>query len=368
MNPLRILLVSARPAALQALLRGPDRDIVVAGSAQAAGERVGEAGWGLVLIEEDAPQCDGPALIRDLRAHDPAAACVLLAASGAPEHLLEAWRSGADDCLAPPLDERLLACRLERLIASIVGRQRVEERCSELAEALRTSELFAAVLGHDLRNPLAAIATGAELLLRNQDPAAVLRTAQRMRASTQRMAGMVERLLDVARLRADPARANFERIDLGVLAQRIADEFTRPEHAGRVQVQRTGALDMDADPGALGQALSNLVGNALKHGAAGCPVTLALDGGDADILQVTVHNPGCVVAAVGERATEAFVRREGSQGVGLGLYIVNQMVALHGGRLSLDSSADGGTTATVVLPRWRERCVSESSDTSLGAG
>ena len=82
----------------------------------------------------------------------------------------------------------------------------------------------------------------------------------------------------------------------------------------------------------------------------------------------SVRNPGHVADAVAARVAEAFVRREGSQGVGLGLYIVNQVVALHGGRLSLESAAGAGTTATLVLPRRREAGVSESSDKALGTG
>ena len=367
MKPLRILLVSSRPTALRALLEQAGREIVCASTADEALARLEAGADALVLIEEDAGALDGPAVLRQLREQVQAADTmyVPLAASADPEHLLEAWGGGADDCLAPPFDPRLLAIRIDRLGEALLHRLRLRERSAELETALRNSELLAAVLGHDLRNPLAAIATGAELLRRSQDPAIVERTAQRMHASAQRMAAMVERLLDVTRQRAGPA---FARIDLGVLARRIADEFVRPEHAGRVRVQLAGALDMEADASALGQVLSNLVGNALKHGDAGTAVTLTVDGGDADRLRITVHNEGSVEVALAERLTEPFVRRAGSKGVGLGLYIVNQMVALHGGQLTLESSAAEGTTATVVLPRRREVAVSESSDSGFGRG
>ena len=110
------------------------------------------------------------------------------------------------------------------------------------------------------------------------------------------------------------------------------------------------------------------MGNALKHGEAGGRVTLGVDGSAADTLSITVHNPGCIAGGVVERVTEAFVRREGSQGLGLGLHIVTQIAALHGGRLGLQSAEGAGTTATLVLPRRREAGVSESSDKGLGAG
>ena len=367
MIPQRILLVSAAPQPLADLLAGVGRDFVLAASPDAALASLAAAPCALALIEEGGA-VDGPALIRSLRACEPAPACVLLMHADDASRQLDAWQAGADDCLVAPIDLRLLACRIDRLLATLAARLRLEERYAELDEALRNAELLGAVLGHDLRNPLAAIATGAELLLRNPDADVVRRTAERMRTSAQRMAGMIERLLEVVRSRAEPGRTRFERIDLGALARRIADEFVRPEHVGRVDLRLAGALDIDADAGALGQALSNLVGNALKHGEAGGRVTLGVDGSAADTLSITVHNPGCIAGGVVERVTEAFVRREGSQGLGLGLHIVTQIAALHGGRLGLQSAAGAGTTATLVLPRRREAGVSESSDKALGTG
>jgi len=369
MTPQRILLVSAHPQPLADLLAGAAREFVHAASTDAALAGHAAAPCALALIEEGGA-IDGPALLRSLRASEPAPLCVLLlpAGAGAVARELEAWHAGVDDCLRAPIDPRLLACRIDRLLDACTARRRLEARCAELEEALRNAELLGAVLGHDLRNPLAAIATGAELLLRNPDADGVRRTAERMRTSAQRMAGMIERLLEVARSRAEPGRTRFECIDLGALARRIADEFVRPEHVGRVDLRLAGALDIDADAGALGQALSNLVGNALKHGEAGGRVTLGVDGSAADTLSITVHNPGCIAGGVVERVTEAFVRREGSQGLGLGLHIVTQIAALHGGRLGLHSAAGAGTTATLVLPRRREAGVSESSDKGLGAG
>jgi two-component system, sensor histidine kinase and response regulator len=367
MTPQRILLVSAHPQPLADLLAGAAREFVHAASTDAALAGHAAAPCALALIEEGGA-IDGPALLRSLRACEPAPLCVLLLPAGAVARELEAWHAGADDCLLAPIDPRLLACRIDRLLDACTARRRLEARCAELEEALRNAELLGAVLGHDLRNPLAAIATGAELLLRGPDAEGVRRTAERMRTSAQRMAGMIERLLELARMRAEAGRTRFERVDLGALAQRIADEFVRPEHAGRVELRRSGALDVDADAGALGQALSNLVGNALKHGEAGCRVVLEVDGSATDTLRIMVRNPGHVADAVAARVAEAFVRREGSQGVGLGLYIVNQVVALHGGRLSLESAAGAGTTATLVLPRRREAGVSESSDKALGTG
>ena len=320
MIPQRILLVSAAPQPLADLLAGVGRDFVLAASPDAALASLAAAPCALALIEEGGA-VDGPALIRSLRACEPAPACVLLMHADDASRQLDAWQAGADDFLVAPIDLRLLACRIDRLLATLAARLRLEERYAELDEALRNAELLGAVLGHDLRNPLAAIATGAELLLRTPDAELVRRTAERMRTSAQRMAGML-----------------------------------------------AGALDIDADAGALGQALSNLVGNALKHGEAGGRVTLGVDGSAADTLSITVHNPGCIAGGVVERVTEAFVRREGSQGLGLGLHIVTQIAALHGGRLGLQSAAGAGTTATLVLPRRREAGVSESSDKALGTG
>jgi len=353
MSAVRILVVDptgAQSAQFRACLAQPGRDVEIVASAAVALERLCDEDFAFVLADAGSPDMDCVEFAGRLRQQPETAdlPLVLLApATWDGRRTVQAYRSGATEVLHQPADPDILACKADVLIALHHERRRLDE----LAQALRMNEIFAAVLSHDLRNPLTAVATGAELLLRNQEPQLVKQTAERIRASGQRMASMVERLLDVARLRAGTLKTRFERVDIGVIARHIVDEFSRPERAGQITLQTRGAVDLVGDAGALGQVLSNLMGNALKHGERDHEVIVDIDGTAHDMVCVAVRNAGCMQAGLGKRAFRPFVRGSTGQGVGLGLYIVSQLVALHGGRVELHSTAETGTVVSVTLPR-----------------
>ena len=138
----------------------------------------------------------------------------------------------------------------------------------ERTETLRLNEMFTAVLGHDLRNPLSAILTGAQLLERRSDDEAVRETAGRMLSSGKRMSRMIEDMLDLARARlAGGIPLQARAVDLGALvAPRRAGAPGRVPGAqhrrGAARATCTGEWDADR----LAQVASNLIGNALQHG------------------------------------------------------------------------------------------------------
>ena len=357
-------------AALQAQLARCGREIVAVACVADALAMLQKHDFAFVLADVHLTGRDEVGLAQHMQREPKAAAVplILLTASAPDAELtLRSYRSGAVDVLGKPVDALILEAKAKVFIELHQQRQRLAVRGDELAQALRMNEVFAAVLSHDLRNPLTAVATGAELLLRKQDPQLVVHTAERIRASGQRMATMVERLLDAARLRAGTLNPRIEDVDLGVIAHRIIDEFCLPEQAGRVVVRRTGALRMSGDTVALGQMLSNLIGNALEHGDKGCEVIVDINGTAADALWLEVRNRGCLPAGFGARLFEPYVRGSTGQGAGLGLYIVSQLAALHGGTVQLHSDAGLGTRITVDLPRHGAPALSESSDAGLGA-
>jgi len=358
-------------AALQAQLARCGREIVAVAGVADALAMLQKHDFAFVLADVHLTDMDGLGLAQHMQREPKAAAVPLIfltASAPDAELTLRSYRSWAVDVLSKPVDALILEAKAKVFIELHQQRQRLAVRGDELAQALRMNEIFAAVLSHDLRNPLTAVATGAELLLRKQDPELVVHTAERIRASGQRMATMVERLLDAARLRAGTLNPRIEDVDLGVIAHRIIDEFCLPEQAGRVVVVRTGALGMSGDTAALGQMLSNLIGNALEHGDKGCEVIVDINGTAAEAICLTVRNRGCLPAGFGARLFEPYVRGSTGHGAGLGLYIVSQLAALHGGTVQLHSDADLGTRITVDLPRHGALASSESSDAGLGAG
>jgi signal transduction histidine kinase len=222
-------------------------------------------------------------------------------------------------------------------------------RASEAAllDERATAELreqFIAVLGHDLRNPLASIA-GAERLLRKE------KVSERgvtvlglMRQSVARMSGLIDNVLDFARGRLGGGLTLTRRadVDLALMLEQVIDEL-RLAWPGRVIETTFDIAGMaNCDPGRIGQLLSNLAGNALSHGAAGRPVRIEART-DGDVLVMAVRNEGAPIPdEVLARLFQPFFRASDNtrvEGLGLGLYIAQQIVAAHGGTLEAESDA-----------------------------
>lgn len=252
------------------------------------------------------------------------------------------------------------------LLADLLSHQlSTEEEMFANEQALlgerRTAELreqFMAVLGHDLRNPLHAILLASNMLLEGgpqvADPESFYK---RIRRSAHRISEMVEELLDFARGRLGDGIPVEPRPIKSVrrLLDRVVDELSGrfPDH--EVTVDSRGPLEVHWDPGRMAQVFSNLLGNALQHGATGTPVRIELHGEGPDVtVAVTNHGPPIPPHFL-PRLFEPFHRgnelHTGSRsGLGLGLYIAHQIVQAHGGTLAVQSDSDG-TVFTLRVPR-----------------
>jgi signal transduction histidine kinase len=237
------------------------------------------------------------------------------------------------------------------------------------AERLRTAgfqEKLAAIVGHDLRNPLSAIVTNIQLLKRSANPSQT-HALERMAASCARMGRMIDQLLDVARIRLGTGIAIAPTVvDLGKVVDDIADELRSSQPQGAIRIEKHDEVGYwDADR--LGQVVSNLLGNALAYRAPDTPVVVTVRG-DADHAFLTVHNDGPPIpAAVIPLLFDPFQRgqpsaRPGSAGLGLGLYITKELVAAHGGSIDVQSTDNTGTTFTVSLPRRASVVRSDRTD------
>jgi len=229
----------------------------------------------------------------------------------------------------------------------------------------QAKETFLAILGHDLRTPLGAIQTSATFILET----AALNEAERtllagIAGSARRSVAMVGDLLDFTRSRlGDGIPIARAETDLSELVRDVVDEITaaHPERSIRVdaRVEQRGRWDAAR----LRQALGNIIGNAVQHGAEGATVTVDVRGTD-DQVTVAVHNRGTIIPA--EQLDGIFnpmnprrsPRPAGAQGptgsLGLGLYIADRIVHAHGGQIDVESSESGGTTFTVRLPRRKQ--------------
>lgn len=222
----------------------------------------------------------------------------------------------------------------------------------------RTSDQFLAVLGHDLRNPLGAISMSAGLISRRSDYAST-RAASLILTSTERMKRMVDDLLDLTRTRLGsgipivPEPMNLETLCREVIAELEAFHPDSP-----MDFHAEGNLRGFWDRDRLAQVLSNLVGNALQHGARDRCIEVVARG-DGEEVVMEVHNEGrpippAMLANIFEPMVREGGRREGdklSRSLGLGLHIAREIVLAHGGTVSVKSTDRGGTIFCVRLPR-----------------
>jgi sigma-B regulation protein RsbU (phosphoserine phosphatase) len=234
------------------------------------------------------------------------------------------------------------------------ARDKAEEAVRLEREISELREQFIAVLGHDMRNPLASIASGMRLLGKEPVSERGRRVIELVEGSVIRAAGLIDNVLDFAR----------GRLGGGLTLMRNANEPLEPVLRQVVDELRSIAPDrvvladydlddpVDCDRGRIGQLLSNLLGNALTHGAKDQPVRVSAKT-DSGALAISVSNGGAPIpAATMAQLFQPFFRgqvRSNRDGLGLGLHIASEIAKAHGGRLDVLSN-DAETRFTFVMP------------------
>ena len=223
-------------------------------------------------------------------------------------------------------------------------------------------ETFLGILGHDLRQPLAAIDIHAQILARAVAASPTDSESLRaIRGAVAEMSGMIGDLLDFTRTRLGSGiPVNPVLTELSTLGRELTEQVG-VVHAGcafefDVSGDTAGAWDVPR----LRQAITNLLVNACRHGAAGGPIRLAIDGTDPAEVRVAVNNQGNPIPPADLRRIfdPMFRGKPGANaaagptgGVGLGLFVAREVARAHRGTLGVDSSASAGTTFTLRLPR-----------------
>jgi sigma-B regulation protein RsbU (phosphoserine phosphatase) len=219
-----------------------------------------------------------------------------------------------------------------------------------LASERETAELreqFIAVLGHDLRNPLAAINAGARILQRSGDVKAEkdLRVLDMINTTVTRMSGLIDNVLDFARgrLGGGITLSRDDNRPLQPVLDQVVDELRTASPDRVIESSFSIAEPVNCDRARIGQLVSNLIGNALTHGAANQPVLVGAKTGSG-LFELWVANAGePIPQAAMDKLFEPFFRgevRDSRQGLGLGLHIASQIAKAHDGRIDVSSTLE----------------------------
>ncbi|HWE26897.1 MAG TPA: hybrid sensor histidine kinase/response regulator [Polyangia bacterium] len=350
-DPVKILLVDDHPAnllALEATLEPLGETLIKARSGRQALDEIEKHEFALVLLDVRMADLDGFETAALMRQHERAreTPIIFLSAIHTDTHYARQGLSlGAVDYIYKPFDPDMLRDKVRSFVA--LYRERRARQSAESALAMK--DLILGVLGHDLRSPVTAICASAELLLK--DEAAEERRAAlvRISSSAHRMDRMVRALVDYARtyfgggVPVFPAPERMDRI-----CRRVIDEVeaTHPGHS--IELGIVGNVEGSWDADRVAQAIGNLVLNAVEH--TGAPVRVDVAGG-VDEVTVAVANDGAFPEALRATLFDPFRKGDaGGRGLGLGLFIVREVVTAHHGRVEL-ASAEGRTRFTTYWPR-----------------
>jgi signal transduction histidine kinase len=343
---------------------------------RAALERITAEPPDLVLSDVMMPGLDGFSLLAAIRGDEKTRGLpvVLLSARAGEEARIEGLRAGADDYVVKPFSARELLARVgSQLELARVRRETAQALADserQLREADRRKDEFLALLAHELRNPLAPIRTGLELIRLSGDRPA---TVRRMRAMMERQVGYMVRLIDDL---LDVSRITSGKIVLQRVPTPI-DELVQ----GAVDAQRA-AIDaagltlsvqlpddpyvVDVDPTRLVQVLSNILHNAVKFTPAHGLIRVVADAQRVDspdgLVRIAVSDSGIGIPGdMLPRVFDLFVQGDHAtgprhSGLGIGLALARRLIEMHDGSIEARSGGAGqGSTFTISVPISQRR-------------
>jgi len=228
-----------------------------------------------------------------------------------------------------------------------------------VGERERARERFIGILGHDLRSPLNTIMSSAHLMLRSGKlPPGLDQPAGRIARNAELMTRMVGDLLDLVRARiGEGLPITTGPVDMGEVCRTTIEDMRVADPSRAVTIEVDGDLWGEWDRDRAIQAIGNLVSNALKYGRD--PVVVSATGAADEVLVAVTNHGETIPQDLVSKLFDPFQRGElgagRRAGVGLGLFIVKEIMRAHGGTVALESAEEGGTTFTLRWPRNAQR-------------
>lgn len=381
-NKVNVLMVDDQPAKLvsyEAILADLDVSLIKAGSARAALEALLKHEIAVVLMDVSMPEIDGfelAAMIRQHPRYQRAAIIFISAVRLTDLDRLKGYEVGAVDYIPVPVIPEILRAKVAAFVAlyrttqqlAELNRdleQRVVERTAALEKALAARDEFLSVAAHELKTPLTGLRATAQILVRKlrrgevQTPEWLDSGLRTVDQQADRLARLVEQLLDVSRLDQGKLAAEREVTDLSTLTARLVEEFRARSRKHSIELAADDALAADVDGSGIERVLGNLLDNAIKYSPDGGLIEVELrgetiEGEPAGQVRLSVRDRGIGIpaekrAAIFDRFYQAHAEDHRS-GLGLGLYISHQIVAQHDGQMAVEFPLDGGTRFVVLLP------------------
>nr|BBH91075.1 hybrid sensor histidine kinase/response regulator [Thermosporothrix sp. COM3] len=391
-----ILIVDDDTALLQALpqavhLRMKDVQVETADAALTALELIRNKDYDAIVSDIKMPGMDGLGLLRKIQELRPDTPTLLITGHGDHNLAIQALRGGAYDFIQKPIDRDYFVAALYRAIQTrqlrrqVAEQQRaleeharslekaVQERTRELIAANAAKDEFLSMASHELKTPLSSLKGMTQLLRRKLERAGssdVIRLVS-MENSIRRMELLVNDLLNISFIEMGMFVLHKQPTDINELCRRLVDEYivgTNPPPVVEVDLPAE-KIEMAIDVDRFGQVIINLLSNARKYSSA--PIRLSVRVEDEQCI-ISVSDDGVgIPPEVLPHIFERFyrvpgieVQRGSSIGLGLGLYISNQIVERHGGRIDVQSTPGKGSVFSVVLPLKVASPVEDSTQVS----
>ncbi|MCE1118442.1 MULTISPECIES: hybrid sensor histidine kinase/response regulator [Pseudomonas] len=385
----KLLIVDDLPEnllALDALIQGNDREVHQAQSAEQALSLLLDHEFALAILDVQMPGMNGFELAELMRGMEKTRNVPIVFVSAAGREMnyaFKGYESGAVDFLHKPLDTVAVKSKvsvfidlfrqrkaLDRQLQALERSRAEQEQLlaqlqvarGELEHAVRMRDDFMSIVSHEVRTPLNGLILETQLRRMHLSRGNLAAFSEdKLKAMVERderqinsLIRLVEDMLDVSRIRTGKLSIRPKAFDLGQLVQGLVQNFSAQAGAlqTHIELQRCQALHGEWDEFRIEQVLANLLSNALRYGERK-PVQVRLyeDGGMAC---VQVQDSGIGISAQNQqRIFQQFERvaaQQASGGLGLGLYISEQIVLAHGGRIQVDSSEGSGATFSVYLP------------------
>ncbi|WP_375756302.1 ATP-binding protein [Corallococcus exercitus] len=345
----------------------------------------------LVLSDVMMPVMDGIQLVKQLRADEALRTLpvILLSARVGEDATASGLELGADDYLTKPFAAKELLARVQTQLTMAAMRLRASEQDAHakqleqqqrgLESLLSARDEFLSIASHELKTPITSLLLQLQMAERYVKPVEgrvvsperLPRALKVSLAQVDRLTRLVEDLLDVARIRTGTFALDVQQVDLAQLASDVLERLSgQLAQAGcPTRLDAPHQLPWHVDLHRLEQVLTNLLTNAMRYAPGGPLVVRLQEQGDLARIEVRDHGPG-VPEAQRESIFDRFDRglaNRNTGGLGLGLFISKQIVAAHGGTISVEAPPEGGACFVVLLPRSTAR-TQASADVATLAG